>query len=100
MSRRERVLGEHREAIRAAAAANKATSIALVGSVARGDDGPDSDYDFLVTFVEGASLFDLAGLQIALKELLSAEVDVISAGGLRPDERKGHRAMLAEAVPL
>ena len=100
MSRRERVLGEHREAIRAAAAANKAASIALVGSVARGDDEPDSDYDFLVTFAKGASLFDLGALQVALEELLSAEVDVISAGGLRPNERKGHRAMLAEAIPL
>lgn len=38
MSRRERVLGEHHEAIRAAAAADKATSVALVGSVARGDE--------------------------------------------------------------
>ncbi len=63
MSRRERVLGEHREAIRAAAAANKADSIALVCSVARGDDTDDSDYDFLVTFNEDASLFDQAGLR-------------------------------------
>ncbi|MXY09969.1 MAG: nucleotidyltransferase [Acidimicrobiaceae bacterium] len=101
MSRRERVLGEHREAIRAAAAANKAISIALVGSVARGgDDEPDSDYDFLVTFAKGASLFDLGALQVTLEELLSTEVDVISVGGLKPDESEGHRAMLAEAIPL
>ena len=100
MSRRDDVLVKHREAIRATATANKATSIALVGSVARGDDTPDSDYDFLVTFAEGASLFDLGALQIALAELLSAEVDVISAGGLKPDQRQGHRAMLAEAIPL
>ena len=97
---RERVLGEHREAIRDAAAANKATSIALVGSVARGDSTPDSDYDFLVTFTQGASLFDLGALQVALEELLSAEVDVISAGGLKPDEREGHREMRASAIPL
>ena len=100
MSRRERVLGEYRDAIRATAAANKATSIALVGSVARGDDSPDSDYDFLATFSKGASLFDLGALQLALGELLSAEVDVISARGLKPDERQGHRAMLTEEIPL
>ena len=100
MSRRERVLGEHREAIRAAAAANKAASIALVGSVARGDDEPDSDYDFLVTFTKGASLFDLGALQIALEKLLGCDVDVISVGGLKPDKREGHRAMLAEAIQL
>lgn len=100
MSRRDDVLVKHREAIRATATANKATAIALVGSVARGDDAPDSDYDFLVTFAKGASLFDLGALQVALEELLSAEVDVISARGLKPDEREGHRAMLAEAIPL
>ncbi len=100
MTQRERVLGEHRDAIRAAAIANKATSIALVGSVARGDNKPDSDYDFLVTFAKGASLFDLGALQGALEELLSADVDVISARGLKPKERAGHRAMLAEAIPL
>ena len=63
MTRRDLVLGEHREAIVAAAAANKATSIALVGSVARGDDDADSDYDFLATFEEGSCLVDLARLQ-------------------------------------
>lgn len=100
MSRRESILGEHREAIVAAATANKATSIALVGSVARGEDTADSDCDFLASFAKGASLFDLGALQIALEELLSAEVDVISVGGLKPDKREGHRAMLAEAIPL
>ncbi len=100
MTRRELVLGAHREAIKAAAAANKATSIALVGSVARGDDGPDSDVDFLATFETGSSLFDLARLQGALAGLLGGEVDVVSVGGLKPDEYEGHRAMLAEAITL
>ena len=96
MNRRDRVLGEHREAIAAAAAANKATSIALVGSVARGDDGPDSDYDFLATFAKGASLFDHAGLELALEDLLGDDVDVISRGGLKPK----HAEVLADAIPL
>ena len=100
MTRRELVLGTHREAIKAAAAANKATSIALVGSVARGADGPDSDVDFLATFEKGSSLFDLARLRGALAGLLAAEVDVVSVGGLKPDEYEGHRAMLAEAITL
>ena len=100
MTRRELVLGAHREAIKAAAAANKATSIALVGSAARGDDGPDSDVDFLARFETGSSLFDLARLQGALAELLGVDVDVVSAGGLKPDEYEGHRAMLLEAIIL
>ena len=96
MTRRDRVLGEHRDAILAAAAANKATSIALVGSVARGEDTSHSDYDFLANFADGASLFDHAGLELALEDLLGAEVDVISRGGLKPK----HAGILADAIPL
>ena len=96
MSRREDVLTKHRDAIRQAAARRKADSIALVGSVARGDDGDGSDYDFLVRFVEGASLFDLAGLQLDLEELLGRGVDVISVGGLKDK----HQGMLNDAITL
>lgn len=96
MTRRDRVLGEHREAILAAAAANKATSIALVGSVARAEDTEDSDYDFLVAFAKGASLFDLAHLELALEEMLGVEVDVISTGSLEPK----HADMFREAIAL
>ena len=93
MSRRDDVLIKHREAIRQAAARRKADSIALVGSVARGDD---SDYDFLAHFAKGASLFDLAGLQLDLQELLGRDVDVISVGGLKGK----HRSMLDDAITL
>ena len=96
MSRREDVLTKHREAIRQAAARRNADSIALVGSVARGDDSDDSDYDFLARFAEGASLFDLAGLQSDLTELLGHDVDVISVGGLKDK----HRGMLDDAITL
>ena len=93
MGRREDVLTKHREAIRQVAARRKADSIALVGSVARGDD---SDYDFIARFTEGASLFDLAGLQLDLTELLGHDVDVISVGGLKDK----YRSMLDDAITL
>ena len=96
MSRRDLILVTHREAIVAAAAANKATEIALVGSVARGTDDPDSDCDFLATFAKGASLFDHADLELALEDLLDADVDVISRGGLKPK----HAGILADAIAL
>ena len=99
-SRRAAVLGKYREAIVAAAAAGKATSIALVGSTARGEDTPDSDVDFLVTMAEGAGLFDLGGILADLEDLLGCDVDVISRDGLKPDKYQGHREMLAEAIPL
>ena len=90
------VLGEHREAILDAAAERKATAVAVVGSVARGEDTPDSDVDLLVDFGPGASLFDVSGLKIRLEELLGCEVDVISRGGLT--ER--HSDMLRDAIDL
>ena len=95
-SRRDNVLGKYGEAIRCAAANNKADSIALVGSVARDDDTDDSDYDFLVRFADGASLFDLAGLKLELEDLLGSDIDVISAGGLKDK----HRGILDDAIAL
>ena len=71
-------------------------SIALVGSVAHGGDGPDSDYEFLATFAPGATLFDVGGLPAELEDLLGGEVDVLDQGGLKAN----HGEVLAEAIPL
>ncbi len=96
VSRRDLVLGERWEAVLAAAAANKATEISLVGSTARGADTPDSDVDFLVRLAPGASLFDQARLQDVLEDLLGCRVDVISVGGLSA----GRAARIAAAEPV
>ncbi|WP_420443894.1 nucleotidyltransferase family protein [Candidatus Poriferisodalis sp.] len=90
------MLVTHRAAIRRVAKDRKATSIALIGSVARGEDTDNSDYDFLVAFATRASLFDMAGLQLDLEALLGGDVDVVSAGGLT--ER--HSDMLSDAIVL
>ena len=100
MSRRDLILGEYREAIVSAARANKATEISLVGSVARGEDGPGSDIDFLAAFGSGATLFDQSRLLGVLRDLLDTKVDVLSVGGLRPESLPRHREMLAEAIAL
>jgi len=84
MSERMAFLKENSEAIKAIAARHKGLKIAVFGSVARGEDGPDSDVDFLVTFDKGTSLLDLVGLQDSLAEFLKMPVDVISMGGLKP----------------
>jgi predicted nucleotidyltransferase len=73
----------HRE-IKALAARHRARAIAIFGSVARGDEGPGSDIDFLVEFEPGSSLFDLVRLKADLSDLLGREVDVVSLGGLLP----------------
>ena len=76
-------LKENSESIKAIAARHKGLKIAVFGSVARGEDGPDSDVDFLVTFDKGTSLLDLVRLKDALEEFLKIPVDVISMGGLK-----------------
>jgi len=96
MSRYHDVLDKHRDAIRSEALRHNARSIALVGSVARGNDTDASDYDFLVDFLPGTTLFDIAGLKIQLEDLLGSKVDVVSVAGLR-DYCQG---MLSESIPL
>ena len=95
-SRRDAALVEHREEILRLAAESDATAVALVGSISRGEDAECSDFDFLVDFAAGASLLDLAHLQIGLEELLGTKVNVISRGGLT--ER--HSGMLNHAIDL
>ncbi len=96
MSIQSSLVENNRDAITAAARAHKAASIAVFGSVARGDDTPTSDIDFLVEFEPGSSLFDLLHLQDALEALLGCSVDVISAGALT--DRDDH--IRTEAVTL
>lgn len=69
--------------IREIASRHHARSISVFGSVARGEDRPDSDIDFLVDFEPGASLLDLLKVHDDLEALLQSPVDVISAGGLK-----------------
>lgn len=72
----------NRSSIKQIARRHGATSIALFGSVARGEERPSSDLDFLVDMESGRSLFDLARLRGDLEELFAAPVDVVSKGGL------------------
>lgn len=59
-------------------------SLALFGSVARDEAGPDSDVDVLVEF-EGPTTFDgHMGLLVFLEDLLGRRVDVVTAKGIKP----------------
>ena len=91
-----RSVEENRDAIAAAVRRHRGTSVAIFGSVARGDDGEGSDIDFLVEFATDSSLFDLLHLQDELESILDCPVDVVSAGGLK--ERDDH--IRREAVGL
>lgn len=87
---------KRKAAIRAAALRSRARSIALVGSVARGDDTDRSDFDFLVDFEDDADLFDVAGLQVDLEDLLGQPVDIVDSAAVR----ESHVAMFEDAIPL
>ncbi len=54
----------------------------VFGSRARGDAGSDSDLDLLVELESGRSLFDLAGLQLDLSDLLGYNAHVVTYNSL------------------
>ena len=59
-------------------------SLALFGSVARDEAGPESDLDLLVEF-EGTATFDCyMGLKLYLEDLLGSRVDLVMRKVLRP----------------
>ncbi|MBI5945660.1 MAG: nucleotidyltransferase family protein [Chloroflexi bacterium] len=77
------LLATRRKEILEIAARNGAVNVRVFGSVARGDNRPDSDIDFLVNLEPGRSLMDLARLLRELHTLLDYPVDVMTEAGLR-----------------
>ena len=71
-----------RDEIYAIAKKHKAERLWVFGSVARKNERPNSDVDFLVEFKEGATLFDQGGMSYHLGETLGRSVDVIDYGAL------------------
>ena len=55
-------------------------NLRIFGSVARGEDAEDSDIDFLVDPIPGATLFDLGGLYDDFEELLGISVHITLTG--------------------
>ena len=89
-------LARRRDEVLVRVQANHGRAVHVFGSVARGEDTPDSDVDLIVQFDEHASILDLLALEDHLKALLTVPVDVISAGGLGRVTARAHR----EKVPL
>lgn len=54
-----------------------ASNVRAFGSVARGEAGPESDVDLLVTFPDNRSIFDLVELWLDLKDLLGCNVSLV-----------------------
>jgi uncharacterized protein len=77
----------HRHDVVAAAAAHGVRNLRVFGSVARGQDRPDSDVDLIVDLPAGMSLFGLGRVQAELEAILGTRVDLVPAQDLKPGVR-------------
>ena len=87
----------HREEIKAIVARHHGRSVAIFGSVARGDEDTASDIDFLVELEPEARPIEILSIGVELEEALGVKVDVGTPASLRERLRD---EVLAEAVPL
>ena len=61
------------------------TEIGLFGSCVRGEQGPESDVDILVSFEKPVSLLTLVALENRLCDLLGVRVDVVPKDDVRAE---------------
>jgi predicted nucleotidyltransferase/DNA-binding XRE family transcriptional regulator len=88
---------QHRQALLDAVAEAGGSNLRVFGSVARGEDRPDSDVDLLVDLPEGTGLFALQALEGRLRRILHVDVDLSPSGSLKPRVRAEAEA---EAIAL
>ena len=60
------------------------SSLKVFGSVARGEERPDSDIDILVKFTQPVSLLTLIRMEREMSDLLGRKVDLVTEDGLSP----------------
>ena len=60
------------------------TRLAVFGSVARQQAGPDSDIDLIVEAPRGTSSFEFIRFKQLIEDVLGRAVDLIDYGGLKP----------------
>ena len=70
-------------------------SLAVFGSVARGEETPSSDIDVLVEFDRPVGLFEFIRLKLFLEDLTTCRVDLVTPDAIRPAMRA---SILNEAV--
>lgn len=90
-------LVRNRVKVRTIAERHGLSNVRVFGSVARGDETPQSDIDLLVDVGTGIGLIGLARCQRDLEKLLDARVDLVPASNLK--EGVAH-SVLAEAEPV
>jgi uncharacterized protein len=91
------LLQARREEIQRIAARHGAYNVRVFGSFARGDAGPHSDLDLLISVGPKTTPWFPGGLVSDLEQLLGRRVDVLTENGLSPLIRD---RVLNEAIPL
>lgn len=91
------LLQNRREEIRRIAARHGACNVRVFGSFARGDAGPQSDLDLLISVGPKTTPWFPGGLVSDLEHLLGRRVEVVTDRALSPLIRE---RVLNEAVPL
>ena len=72
------------------------TNLRVFGSVARGEDRPDSDVDLLVDLPPDMGLLGLGRVQAELETILGTKVDLVPASDLKPAVRaRAERELVA-----
>jgi uncharacterized protein len=90
---------DEREHIAETLRAHGVTRASVFGSFARGTQTDQSDLDVLIEPKDGATLLDLARLELALEDLLGCHVDLITYAELRPELRE-QALREQEALPI
>jgi predicted nucleotidyltransferase len=81
----------------------KVVELGVFGSVAKGEDRPDSDLDVIVSFGDGASwgLFDLVRMEDELSALVGRRVDLVERRAVETSPNYiRRRSILNSVVPL
>jgi len=89
-------LASHRREVIDVIVRHHGTAAMVFGSVARGDDTPESDLDLIVTLPEGADLLDVMDLADEIESITGVRVDIASGRSRGPVMDRARR----EAVPL
>lgn len=91
------LIKNRREEILDIARKHGAKNIRLFGSMARGEEGAESDLDILVEMEKGSSLLDIIAIKQDIEDLLGRKVDVVTESSISPYIRD---TVLREAVNL
>ena len=78
-------LQAHREEVREVFQRFRMRNPRIFGSTSRSEDTDNSDLDILVDAPTGASLYDLAQVEMELEAILGCKVEVLTKGFMAPD---------------